>query len=61
MRLTQVMSFCEFRKVKSLEKIGAIRNDAYILRILHGRKEVLYLPAGMNNYSAIHDPPQRIT
>jgi len=37
----------------------AVRNGAYILRTLHGWERTLYLPAAMNNYSAIHDPLQR--
>jgi len=56
---TNASRFRKFRKVKSLEKIVAVRNSAYILRTLHGWEGTLYLPAAMNNYSAIHDPLQR--
>jgi len=51
---TDASHFCKFRKIESLEKIVAMCNGAYILRILYGREEALNLPAAMNNYSAIH-------
>lgn len=56
--VTNASRFHKFRKVKALEKIGAVRNSAYILRTLHGWEGILYLPAAMNNYSTIHDPLQ---